>query len=207
MVKRWLSQYLSRKKQLAKNAVAQRYIVIDLELTGLDAKQHEIVSIAWVLIERQCIKLSQAAHYINKDVKQLAQSPVYHGIAQQDIANGQSLQVILNKLSTYFDDAILVFHNASLDWGFLKHAFKVQGIVVKPNLILDTFLIEKKRLHQQGHEIALDDLTLAACRKRYQLPDYSNHHALTDATATAELLLAQCHQIGQGKELKLVDLV
>ncbi|OUS74118.1 DNA polymerase III subunit epsilon [Pseudoalteromonas sp. A601] len=207
MVKRWLDRYLSKKKLLATSAASQRYIVIDLELTGLDVKQHEIVSVAWVLIEQQCIKLSQAAHYINKDVQQLEQSPVFHGIAQKDIITGQSLDIILTKLSDYFDDAILVFHNASLDWGFLKHAFKAQGMVAKPRLILDTFLIEKKRLHQQGQEIGLDDLTLAACRARYQLPDYHNHHALTDATATAELLLAQCYQIGQGKDLKLVDLV
>lgn len=207
MVKKWLSRYLSRKKLLAKSVFSQRYIVIDLELTGLDAKQHEIVSVAWVLVEQQCIKLSTAEHYINKEVKQLEQSPVFHGIAQQEIGQGQSLSFILNKLSCYFDDAILVFHNASLDWSFLKNAFKSNDINVRPKLIIDTFQIEKKRLLQQGQEIALDDLTLAACRGRYQLPHYSNHHALTDATATAELLLAQCHQISCGNELKLADIV
>ena len=90
MVKRWLSRYLARKRLLAQNALVQRYIVIDLELTGLDPKLHEIVSIAWVLIEKQCIKLSQAQHAINKEVLRLEQSPVYHGIAQQDVANGKS---------------------------------------------------------------------------------------------------------------------
>jgi DNA polymerase-3 subunit epsilon len=207
VVKKWLSRYLSRKKLLAKSVFSQRYIVIDLELTGLDAKQHEIVSVAWVLVEQQCIKLSTAEHHINKEVKQLEQSPVFHGIAQQEICQGQSLCFILNKLSCYFDDAILVFHNASLDWSFLKNAFKSNDINVRPKLIIDTFQIEKKRLLQQGQEIALDDLTLAACRARYQLPHYSNHHALTDATATAELLLAQCHQISCGNELKLADIV
>ncbi|HCV01678.1 MAG TPA: 3'-5' exonuclease, partial [Pseudoalteromonas sp.] len=77
----------------------------------------------------------------------------------------------------------------------------------KARLILDTFVIEKKRLHQQGHEIGHDDLTLSECRKRYNLPHYSSHHALTDAMATAELFLAQCHQISRGKALKVGELV
>ncbi|MEH6395001.1 3'-5' exonuclease [Pseudoalteromonas sp.] len=207
MVKRWLSRYFARKLLLAENALTQRYLVIDLELTGLDPKQHEIVSIAWVLIENQCIKLSQSQHAINKDVQRLEQSPVYHGIAQHDVATGQNLAAILAALSAHFSDAILVFHNATLDWGFLKQAFQTHGLAIHPKLILDTFHIEKKRLHQQGHEIGLDDLTLGACRARYELPYYSTHHALTDAMATAELLLAQCHQISCGKELKLASLV
>lgn len=207
VVKRWLSEYISRQRLLAKNVFSQRYLVIDLELTGLDAKQHEIVSVAWVLVDQQCIKLSKAEHYINKEVKQLEQSPIFHGIAQQEVAQGQSLSDILNKLSRHFDDAILVFHNATLDWSFLKCAFKAHGISAKPKLIVDTFQIEKKRLLQQGQEIALDDLTLSACRARYGLPYYANHHALTDATATAELLLAQCHHISCANELKLADIV
>ncbi len=34
-------------------------------------------------------------------------------------------------------------------------------------------------------------LRLDASRRRYRLPRYSAHHALTDALATAELFLAQ----------------
>ncbi|MGO3299501.1 MAG: 3'-5' exonuclease [Pseudoalteromonas sp.] len=207
VIKRWFSRYLTRKQLLAQDAKVLRYIVIDLELTGFDAKQHEIVSIAWLAIEQQCIKLSKAQHYINKDVKNLAQSPVYHGIGKQDVINGQSLKSSLAALAKELPGTILVFHNAGLDWPFLKRAFKAHDISAQPQLVIDTFHIEKKRLQQQGLDIALDDLTLNACRARYQLPRYSNHHALTDATATAELLLAQCHQICGGKRLQVKQLV
>ena len=207
MVKRWLSRYLARKQLLAADAYKERYVVIDMELTGLDPRQHEIVSVAWVMIEDQCIKLSGAQHLINKDVQSLEQSPIYHGIAKQDIDTGESLETILGKLHQHFGECILVFHNAALDWGFLKQACRTLGLDAKARLILDTFVIEKKRLHQQGHEIGHDDLTLSECRKRYNLPHYSSHHALTDAMATAELLLAQCHQISRGKALKVGELV
>ena len=207
MVNMLLTRYIKRRQLLAKNAFSQRYLVIDLELTGLDSKQHEIVSVAWVVIDNQCIKMSESQHFINKDVKSLEQSPVFHGISTDSVAQGQSLQSILMSLSAHFSDCILVFHNAMLDWGFLKLALKNAGVTQRPKLIIDTLQIEKKRLLQHTSDIKLDDLTLNECRNRYDLPSYHCHHALTDAQATAELLLAQCHQIGAGKELTLRALV
>ena len=207
MVKMLLSRYIKRRQLLAKNAFSQRYLVIDLELTGLDPKQHEIVSVAWVVIDNQCIKMSESQHFINKDVKSLEQSPVFHGISTDSVAQGQSLQSILMSLSAHFSDCILVFHNAMLDWGFLKLALKNAGVTQRPKLIIDTLQIEKKRLLQHTSDIKLDDLTLNECRNRYDLPSYHCHHALTDAQATAELLLAQCHQISRGKELKVGELM
>lgn len=206
MVKQLITRYLKRRHLLAQSALKQRYLVIDLELTGLDPKLHEIVSVAWVMIDNECIKNSQAQHLVNKEVISLAQSPIFHGISSESLAHGQSLQSILTMLSTHFSDSILVFHNAMLDWGFLKLALKNTGITQRPKLIIDTLQIEKKRLLQQGSDIKLDDLTLNECRKRYDLPSYHCHHALTDAQATAELLLAQCHQIGAGQELKVSEL-
>mgnify|MGYP000099791639 FL=1 len=206
MVKTLLTRYIKRRQLLAQNALSQRYLVIDLELTGLDSKQHEIVSVAWVVIDNQCIKMSGSQHFINKDVKSLEQSPVFHGISNEAITNGLSLNLILKSLSAHFNDCILVFHNAALDWGFLKVALKQANITTCAKLILDTLHIEKKRLLNQSTEIKQDDLTLNSCRTRYELPSYHCHHALTDAQATAELFLAQCHQISCGKKLKVGEL-
>jgi DNA polymerase-3 subunit epsilon len=207
MIKKLLSQYFNRRKLLGTNALKQRYLVIDLELTGLDPKRHEIVSIAWVEVDNQCIKLSKARHLINKDVKALEQSPIFHGIYDEAITKGHSLNSILMQLSDNFSDSILVFHNAMLDWRFLKIAFENTNIIAAPKLILDTLHIEKNRLANHSTEIKQDDLTLNACRTRYDLPSYHCHHALTDAQATAELLLAQCHQISRGRNLKVRELL
>ncbi|WP_372761246.1 3'-5' exonuclease [Pseudoalteromonas sp.] len=207
MLKHWLSEYLTKRRLYTQAALKQRYLVIDLELTGLNAQQHEIVSVAWVIIEDQCIKMSQSQHLINNQVKNLAQSPIFHGIDNDNISQGQSLSSILVSLSEHFSDTILVCHNAMLDWGFLKLALIKANLTRTPSLILDTLQIEKKRLQQQGAVIKSDDLTLSECRRRYQLPEYRAHHALTDAQATAELFLAQCQQISGGKELAIKALL
>ncbi|MEF1281994.1 3'-5' exonuclease, partial [Vibrio fortis] len=44
---------------------------------------------------------------------------------------------------------------------------------------------------------------LGQSRRRYHLPDYTPHHALTDAIATAELLQAQiAHHYDASRPLK-----
>ncbi|BBN82744.1 DNA polymerase III subunit epsilon [Pseudoalteromonas sp. A25] len=204
--KRWWQRAYKQFKLKQCEFEALNYLVVDIELTGLDAKQSEIVSIAWLAIEAGRIDLSSAQYHIHKDVKALEQSPVYHGIDDGMLKEGESLEYIMRALSQALYNKVLVCHSA-LDWPFLKQASVMTGIAVEPQTMVDTMEIEKKRLQSRGQPIAGDGLTLASCRKRYHLPDYQTHHALTDALATAELLLAQVNAMNAGKRIKLADLM
>ena len=68
---------------------------------------------------------------------------------------------------------------------------------------VDTMAIEKRRLHLQGKT---KGLRLSQCRERYGLGSGSQHNALADAQATAELLLAQASHLDRDNSLKLADL-
>ena len=192
---------------LKANCFKTVYLAIDLELTGLNAKQDEIVSIAWVPISHQRIQIGSCQHFINKQVNNLNQSPVFHGIDSDTSAEGVPLNEALKILNELIDDKILIFHNQELDWSFLRLAFNKAGLLHEPLAILDTMQIEHKRLARQGQVIAQDSLTLNNCRERYRLPEYSCHNALTDAMATAELFLAQANQISRGKPLLIKHLM
>jgi DNA polymerase-3 subunit epsilon len=63
-----------------------------------------------------------------------------------------------------------------------------------------------KLTSMEKHQLK-EALNLEKCRHRYNLPDYSNHNALTDAMATAELLLAQINHISSGKPLAVKSLL
>ncbi|RZM81259.1 3'-5' exonuclease [Pseudoalteromonas rubra] len=171
-------------------------VVLDLELTGLDPKRDEIVSAAWVEVRRGRIVLSTARHVVNKEVRQLGQSPVIHGVDDDALAQGLSLRTLLQQLTAVLEQGVLVCHNAMLDWGFLKRAFTEHEMTVRPLRILDTMQIERNRLLRQGKTLSADCLTLSACRQRYALPPAYEHNALSDAVSTAELLLAQNSQLG-----------
>ena len=192
---------------LKANCFKTDYLAIDLELTGLNAKQDEIVSIAWVPISHQRIQIGSYQHFINNQVNNLNQSPVFHGIDSDTLAEGVPLNEALKILNELIDDKILIFHNQELDWSFLRLAFNKAGLLHKPLAILDTMQIEHKRLARQGQVIAQDSLTLNNCRERYRLPEYSCHNALTDAMATAELFLAQANHISRGKPLLIKHLM
>lgn len=184
-----------------------QYLVLDLELTGLDARSDEIVSLAWLDVSKQRIGLGNAQYFLNKEVTQLNQSPVFHGIDAASLTDGDDLKSILTNLQHAIEGKILVCHNIQLDWLFLLEASKACEIELKPLALVDTLQLEHKRLNATGQPIAQDMLTLAQCRERYQLPSYANHNALTDAMATAELLLAQVAAMGRGSEVQLSQLV
>jgi len=68
---------------------------------------------------------------------------------------------------------------------------------------VDTMAIANKRIHLQGKALGL---RLAQCRERYGLPAGSQHDALADAQATAELFLAQASYLGKQENLRLSEL-
>ncbi|WP_177207911.1 3'-5' exonuclease [Pseudoalteromonas denitrificans] len=188
------------------------YLVIDLELTGLNSKQDEIVSLAWLPIVKQRIYVGKGKYFINSQVGKLKQSPIFHGLDTGAIEQGKPLNSALEQLVKLIDDSVLVFHNASLDWAFLLKAFKDYNISIptekiKSIVMIDTMKIEHRRLSRQSQDMRFDALNLERCRKRYHLPDYANHNAFTDAMATAELLLAQINNMSRSKALLIKQLL
>ncbi|MFY8273017.1 exonuclease domain-containing protein [Pseudoalteromonas sp. SSDWG2] len=184
-----------------------RFVVVDLELTGLNPKEHEVVSLAWVVIEQQRIKLHKSGHLLHGGVLKLDQSPIYHGITEQQLADeGLSMADILARFSQVCQDSVLVFHNSLLDTRFLNVACKQHGIEL-PRIILDTLKIEQRRLARQGVDIAQDSLSLQACRQRYELPVHTSHDALSDALATAEFFMAQANHMSKQAPVPLSDLI
>lgn len=55
--------------------------------------------------------------------------------------------------------------------------------------VRDTFAMERRHMERMGTYPRGEDLRLARVHQRYSLPAYSNHNALTDAIACAELYL------------------
>ncbi len=192
---------------LSKPWYEHRFVVVDLELTGLNPKEHEVVSLAWVVIEQQSIKLHQSGHLLHEGVLELAQSPIYHGITAQRLAKeGLPMEEILEHFARICDDSILVFHNSLLDTRFLNVACKEHHIEL-PRIVLDTLKIEQRRLARQGNDIAFDALSLEACRQRYGLMPHTSHDALSDALATAELFLAQANHVSKQEPVALSELI
>lgn len=186
-VKAYLQVPLPNVGRLASQS---QFCVIDIETTGLCAKTDQILSIAWVMIEAGHIDMSTARHHLVQSERDVGQSATIHFIRDCDLDVAQPLPLVLASLLEAIQGKTLVFHNASLDTRFLNKALSrhYQTRLLQP--VVDTLWLERQLYMRRNQAIESGVLRLDACRKRYGLPRYTAHNALSDALATAELLLA-----------------
>jgi len=197
----------SAKKLQLQNWQTAKFLSIDLELTGLDTRRDEIVSIGWQPILAQQLPLGLSIYSLCQTSADLAQSPSIHGITERQLQTGLDTQKMLLQLAPLAQDYIWVFHNAALDMTILKRYLHSYGLFKKFNInsivTLDTLQLQRYILEKNSHVIKTKSVNLSASREFFKLPDTKAHHALDDAFATAELLLAQLHQLSSGQKMSI----
>lgn len=178
------------------------FLVIDLETSSLSPKDGEILSIGWVAIDHGKIQLNSAQHLLLKNSESVGHSATIHHLRDCQLESGLTLSQACHALLQAAIGRVLVFHHSPMDMSFLNHnSLSLFGAKLYLPII-DTLQLEKKYLDHIGTPIKKDDLTLGRIRNRYGLPVYPAHNALTDAIATAELLLAQIAHKGGKSRLK-----
>lgn len=173
----------------------QKLLVIDMEMTGLNPDEDSILSAGSVIIEDGRIRIGSSEHHfflptvlMGADVSESAH---IHMITDTQIdQQGESLTTWLSDLSGRLKADAWVFHHAPIDLAFLKAHSARHNIVLPKVTVLDTLADEQARNAEAPIE-SHAQLNLNACRARYGLPVYRQHHAFSDALATAELFLAQ----------------
>lgn len=173
-------------------------VALDFETTGLDPENNEIVSIGLVPFNQQRIFCRQAQEWQVKPVDSLRQqSVVIHGIRHTDVSEAPDLLHILNEVLPALSGHLIVVHYRYIERQFMARELlrRIGEGITFP--VIDTMALEQRILQDQQVwtqrllRQPLPSLRLGDCRKRYRLPFYHPHHALTDALATAELLQAQ----------------
>ena len=165
---------------------------LDFETSGLDARKDHIVSAGYVAIVDGMIQLSTARHELVKLGGSLTeQSVVIHKITDDDVSAGLPLDEVITNLLHALAGKIMVAHHAKIELTFLSHACQLLYGVSPRFPVVDTMRLAKQWMVQRNKEIEQGDLRLFNLRKRYGLPMYQAHNALSDAIATAELLQAQ----------------
>ncbi|GGY45834.1 3'-5' exonuclease [Bacterioplanes sanyensis] len=173
-------------------------VALDFETTGLDASQDAIVSIGLVPFSRQRVFLREANEWLVKPEQPLEEeSVVIHGITHSKIRAAPDLELILEPVLEALAGKVVVVHHRAIERSFFSQALlsRIQEDIQFP--VIDTMELEYRALRQRQGLIGrllrrpLGSLRLGDCRQRYSLPYYPPHRALSDAIATAELLLAQ----------------
>ncbi|MFT6927171.1 MAG: DNA polymerase-3 subunit epsilon [Psychromonas sp.] len=198
-------EYLS--KHLNRPISEIKLLALDIEMTGLDHKKDQMVSIGVIPIINARIQPQFAQYKLMKIQGSVGQSAVIHGVLDKDLADALPLEEVLQWLFEQCTDKVLVAHHAQLDLKFLQHSLAGSGTHPFSLLAIDTLIIEKERQLRKHQVLKTGSLRLNACRERYNLPIYNAHNALTDALACAELLLAQLNKMGGLDKITLVELL
>ena len=168
-------------------------LAVDVETTGLKPDRHELVSIGWVPVDGRVIDLARAEYHVISGA-QVGDSATIHGVTDDDIAlDGAEPAVVLEAFLRAIEGRRLLAHFAQMELGFVGKLHRdVTGKRwgLRDAEVRDTFAMERRHMERMGTYPRGEDLRLARVRQRYNLPAYSNHNALTDAVACAELYLA-----------------
>ncbi|EED32649.1 exonuclease, RNase T and DNA polymerase III [gamma proteobacterium NOR5-3] len=178
------------------------FLICDAEMSGLDPAKAELLSMGWVRVEGLEIVMGSAEHRLIRNRRSVGQSATIHQLRDCELREADDITEVLSDFLQAAAGCVLVFHNARLDTAFLDRAAK--QAFGTPLLLptVDTLWLEQRLLQRQERPIGQGDLRLGACRDRYGLIHHSAHNALTDAMATAELLLAHVAKRGPGLRLR-----
>ena len=164
----------------------QRWVVLDLETTGLNLNKDRVLSIGAVVIEDGAIDFSQQFERTLQCAElKLSPSVLIHGLGPSAIAAGSDpAQALLELMEFVGDSPLLAFH-APFDQHMLGRALKDHLGYKLQHSFLDVAEIAPLLCPQANiREAGLDEWI-----DWFKLEVFERHNASADALATAELAL------------------
>lgn len=188
------------------------FVVFDTELTGLDRRKDEIVSIGAVRISNLEIDLGRTFHsYVRPARTDHNAATLVHRITPEQLRQAPPLAEAIPSFLDFLGDDLPVGHYVDLDMSFLHRATKqiYQGTLITP--CIDTMRLAqgyKRVLLGRYHDPELQSYSyrLSDLSREFKLPLFETHDALEDAMQTAYLFLFLVKKFRKGGLTTLRDL-
>ncbi len=157
------------------------FVVFDLETTGLNPQQEEIIEIGAVRIQNGELadtfsQLVASRNPLSEKIQSIT------GIKPSMLEGKPDLKDVLPRFLDFMKGSILVAHNARFDMGFLKHHYLTIFHEALEYPYLDTLALSRSLLRMKSY--SLDRIA-----KKLGLGDFTHHRALEDAQITAKAFL------------------
>ena len=156
----------------------KKYVILDVETTGLSHLSDEIIEMAAIKIvngklEKEIQTLVQCEKTIPDNIVQLT------GITQEEIKQkGISLYSALQKILSFVDGEIIVCHNVAFDLGFIQSACKKVQLPLPKNAYIDTRSLARIKLK------GIADYQLKTIAEYFSIDIAGIHRALKDCHIT-----------------------
>ncbi len=170
-----------------------RFVVFDIETTGLNKDTEEITEIGAVLVEDGKITKKWGT-FVNPEKPIPAKISELTSITDDMVADAPKIGEALPEFFEFSEGAVLVAHNAKFDTGFIKEKAKKCGLEYNFGH-LDTLMLAKC-LYPDLANYRLNTLT-----KHLNVVLENHHRAVDDAKATADIFVKMLEELKlQGKE-------
>ncbi|MBW9170879.1 PolC-type DNA polymerase III [Clostridium estertheticum] len=172
-----------------------RFVVFDLETTGLSSENDKIIEIGALKIENGKI-VDRFSEFVNPGIDIPYKIIELTGITNDNVSDAASIEDVLPKFLEFTKDSVLVAHNSDFDASFIKKNSQRLGLKFE-NAIMDTIPLAKYLLKD------LKTFKLNTVAKYLGITLENHHRAVDDAKATADILL---HCFGLLREKNILDL-
>ncbi|MBQ3054203.1 MAG: PolC-type DNA polymerase III [Clostridia bacterium] len=169
-----------------------KFVVFDIETTGLHCQEDKIIEIGAVKLEKGNI-IDRFSTFVNPMIKLSATTTELTSIKDSDVENAPLIEDVLPKFLDFCKDCVLVAHNATFDVGFIRVNAGKCGLEFNPSYIDSLNLCRALYNERKTHG-------LAAMVKHLNIELMNHHRAVDDAEATAEIMkrcldLLKKHQV------------
>ncbi len=183
------------------------YWALDLETGGLDPRTDPILSVGMVPIRAGGIRLGEAYASLVRphEADEIDPSSIHaHHLLPGDVREAPRVESVLAEIDRRLAEGALLVHQAALDVGFLRRAYRRCGRRWPDPPVVDTVALlykaaRRARFVEPSASESEPELNLFAARRQFGLPEYGQHDALIDAIAAAELFLVLRRRIGARK--------
>lgn len=172
------------------------YVVIDLEMTGLNAKTDKILEVAAVRV-RDGKEEATFSAIINPGVKLNEKVIELTGITQEQADNGEALDEKLQQFLEFLGEDVLVGQNVIFDFSFLKQ-WAVNHKIVLEKQAVDTLKLARQFLPSEQKK------DLESLCAYFEIPRVNAHRALDDAKETAQIFEKMKQSYGEEHDAAFV---
>jgi DNA polymerase III subunit epsilon len=159
-----------------------RFVVIDVETSGLSARRDRILQIAAVEVDASGAVTSEWSTYVRPRFGRVGPTHV-HGLTSASLRSAPAFRVVAAELAKQLDGAVVVGHNIDFDWAFVRRSLRRSRVPLAPTARLCTLDLSRSLDPDRvlRHKLA------EVC-DRYGVELDHAHDALADARATALIL-------------------